>query len=351
LKLFTSSLAKSARSCRRKYRLSYVDGVKPAESAHALRFGTLVHRGLEAWWLAKKAGEEQDRWLDLAIARSVGIDVDPVEASRARVMLTGYHLRWKDEAFEVLAVEAEFRGELLNPKTGKPSKTWELAGKIDVIVRDLETNLTLLIEHKTSSEDVSPGSDYVKRLKMDGQVSTYFEGGRLLGYEVSGCIYDILGKPKHDLKQVPALDEHGNKVVLDAQGERVRTAQGKWRQSADAGQGYVLQTREETLEEFTARIGEAVATAPDAYFARPLVVRLEAELRDALTDTWQLAQGLQTDEVQGRYPRNPDSCVQFGRTCPYFAICCGEASADDQRLFTRQAQVHSELSIEPTAAP
>lgn len=348
MKLFTSSLAKTARSCRRKYRLKYVDGLTPVARVLTLFFGTMAHRALEAWWLAKKAGLPVDAWLDAAIAQTLETDIEPIEAARCRVMLVGYHLRWKDEPFDVLAVEAEFRGDLVNPKTGKASKTWQLAGKIDVIIRDRRDGLVYLVEHKTSSEDVSPGSDYVKRLKMDGQVSTYFEGGRLLGYDIAGCIYDVLCKPKHELRQVPELDEHGNKQVFDSEGNRVRTAQGKWRQTPDSAQGFVLKSREETLDEFTARVGEAVALEPDAYFARPMVVRLEAELNESLTDTWELAQGLQYDEVKGRYPRNPDSCVSFGRTCPYFAVCCGEASVDDQRLFARTDQVHSELSAEVT---
>jgi hypothetical protein len=39
----------------------------------------------------------------------------------------------------------------------------------------------LVVEHKTSSEDVTPGSFYWSRLRMDGQVSVYFDGARALG--------------------------------------------------------------------------------------------------------------------------------------------------------------------------
>jgi hypothetical protein len=143
---------------------------------------------------------------------------------------------------------------------------------------------------------------------------------------------------------VPVLDEHGNKIVLDAEGQRVRTAQGKWRQTGDSKQGYVLQTRLETVEEFTERLMTEVANEPDKFFARGDVVRLNADMTSAFDDVWELAQALQYDSVKGRHPRNPDACFQYGRTCPYFAICAGEASADDQQLFKRSTDVHPELA-------
>jgi len=30
---------------------------------------------------------------------------------------------------------------------------------------------------------------------MDGQVTSYFEGGRILATNVAGCLYDVIGKP------------------------------------------------------------------------------------------------------------------------------------------------------------
>lgn len=342
----TASRARTARACRRRHYLQYTLGYRPAESAEALRFGTLLHLGLEAWWRGVHAEVAfSDRWLRAAQMVLEELNVDPVERAKLQVLLVGYHLRWRDEAphYEVLGVEAKFEGPLVNPVTKAESRTWRLAGKLDVLVRDRRDGLVRVIEHKSSSEDVSPGSDYWRRLKMDGQVSVYFEGARLLGHEPYAVLYDVVGKLQHQLSAVPVLDEHGNKVVLDAQGNRVRTAQGKWRQTGDSAQGYVLQTRPETLEEFQARIAAVVAEAPERFFARGEVHRLEQELADGLTDVWQLAQSLRDEERSGRYPRNPDACVQPGRTCPFFAACAGEASLEDQRLYVRN-NVHPELA-------
>jgi hypothetical protein len=346
LRLMTASRARSARACRRRHYLQYTLGYRPADDAAALRFGTLLHLGLEAWWKAVQAGAPVEQWLVAAQQALAERNIDPVELAKLQVLLTGYHLRWADEAafYEVLGVELQFEGPLVNPVTKAESRTWRLAGKLDVLVRDLRDGLVRVVEHKSSSEDVSPGSDYWRRLKMDGQVSVYFEGGRLLGHQVYAVLYDVVGKLRHELNAVPVVDEHGNKVVLDAKGERVRTAQGKWRQTGDTAQGYVLQTRPETLAEFQTRVAGLVAEAPERFFTRGEVHRLEQELADGLTDVWQLAQSLRDEERSGRFPRNPDACVQPGRTCPFFAACAGEASLEDQRLYVRNDDVHPELA-------
>jgi hypothetical protein len=269
-RLMTASRARSARACRRRHYLQYMLGYRPATDADALRFGTLLHFGLEAWWKAVQAGAPRAQWLAAAQLALAERNVDQVELAKLQVLLTAYHFRWADEAafYEVLGVELQFEGPLVNPVTKAESRTWRLAGKLDVLVRDRRDGLVRVVEHKSSSEDVSPGSDYWRRLKMDGQVSVYFEGGRLLGHQVYAVLYDVVGKLRHELTQVPVLDEHGNKVVLDAQGERVRTAQGKWRQTGDTVQGFVLQTRPETIEEFQQRVAGVVTEAPEKYFAR-----------------------------------------------------------------------------------
>ena len=345
LRLMTASRARTARACRRRHYLQYILGYRPAEDAAQLRFGTLLHLGLEAWWKAVQAALPVDEWLAAAQRELIEENVDPLDLAKLRVLLTGYHLRWAAEAahYEVLGVELQFEGPLTNPVTKAESRTWRLAGKLDVLVRDTRDNLVRVVEHKSSSEDVSPGSDYWRRLKMDGQVSVYFEGGRLLGHDVYAVLYDVVGKLQHQLSAVPVLDEHGNKVVLDAQGERVRTAQGKWRQTGDTAQGYVLQTRPETYEEFQARVAEVVALAPERFFTRGEVHRLEQELADGLTDVWQLAQSLRDEERTERFPRNPDACIQPGRVCPFFAACAGEASLKDERLYVQNDDVHPEL--------
>lgn len=345
--LLTKSRLGAARKCKRLHQFQYELGYRPVDDEDALFFGTLVHAALEAWWNAKKEGLEEDAWLGRALmALSEAKLEDEFLRARAQVMIVAYHLRWKDEPYEVLGVELAFRSNLVNPATGRASQTWDLGGKLDVLVRDLRDGQVRFMEHKTSGEDISAGSDYWKRLRMDTQVSVYFEGTRSLGFDPIACVYDVLGKPAQRPGNVPLLDDEGVKIVLNAMGERVRTKDGKkWRQTADTAEGFVLQTRPETPDEFRDRLTEVVSKEPDRYLVRGEVVRLEAEMAAALGDVWMAGQEIREAELADRWPRNPDACIRVGSgTCPFFAVCAGEASLDDPSRYTRNADVHPELS-------
>ena len=56
MNLLTSSRMRAFRDCPRLHRYLYVEGWRPVRDSEALRFGTLFHLGLEAWWLAHQAG-------------------------------------------------------------------------------------------------------------------------------------------------------------------------------------------------------------------------------------------------------------------------------------------------------
>lgn len=333
LRVITNSEMKCRRRCPREHYYSYLQGIRPIEDAEALRFGTMFHQGLEAWWLGMG--------LEAALAVVVDGAADEYEAAKARVLLRGYDARWADETHDVVTVEREFRAPLVNPETGAASRTFELGGKIDVLLG------RKFVEHKTTSNDIGVGSAYWRALTLDTQVSTYYAGAKALGHDVDGCVYDVVRKPALKPSQVPVLDEDGVKIVLNAQGERVRTKDGKkWRETSDTAQGYVLQTRPETVEEYEARLTEEVAANPDKYYQRGEVVRLEAEEREAALDAWQLTRAMREDELAGRHPRNADACARWGRMCGYFDACTGVASLDDTSRFVRVENVHAELSIE-----
>lgn len=329
LELLTNSRSRSARACMREHQLRYDLGFRPVTEAEVLRFGSLCHLGLEAWALAIKAGAPQNEWLGHALAAMEG-EADPFERAKAEAMLTGYHIRWADEPYEILAVEARFEMPLINPATGASSRTWRLGGKIDLIVRDLRDGRVLVEEHKTSAEDVGQGSSYWKRLRMDGQVSIYLDGAKALGFDVAGCLYDVLGKPgQRPLKATPVEERKYTKPTKAEPTPRLYANQ---------------RAEDETPAEYRHRILEAIAADPAAHYQRGEVVRLESELEEARYDIWQTAQAVQHARLAGRAPRNPDACVRYGQTCPFFSVCTGEASLEDPLLFRRLENPHVELT-------
>lgn len=270
---------------------------------------------------------------------------DPFELARAEQLVIGYSARWYDEPLEYLVVEEEFDGPLVNPDTGAESRTFRLGGKIDAIVRDRRNDRVLIVEHKTSSEDLDAGSVFWRRTRMNQQISTYLVGARALGFEPWGILYDVLAKPLLRQSQVPLVDADGLKIVHDATGARVRTKDGKkWRETASSADGYILQTRPETLDEYRSRVTEAIAEDPMRYYVRGDVLRLEAEEREASFDAWQTAANVREGRNANRYPRNPDACVRYGSPCGFFAVCTGESSLEDPTRYQRVDNPHSELS-------
>jgi len=319
LPLLTSSRLKTARACLRLDKLTYQLGYRSVRDVAALRFGTLIHKALEAWWLAAPGA----RLADALCAILAAGEPDPFEYRKAEALIAGYDARWGGEQYETLSVEQEFTAQLVNPETGSASKTWRLSGKIDAIVRDARGR-TMIVEHKTSSDDIRQGSDYWKLLKMDGQISIYFAGATSLGHDVEGCVYDVIGKPS--IRPLKATPIESRKFTKDGALYKAQRAE------------------DETPQEYSERLTADIASDPNAYFQRGEVVRLESEITEAMADVWQIAQSLRSMIVAGRAPRNPDACRRFGRVCDFFEVCVGEASLDDRTLFSQSTNLHPELT-------
>lgn len=337
LPLLTASSMRTFQRCPREYYFRYEQGLQPVgDRAEALRFGTLVHKSLEAWWGAPRPlhDEVDDPRLAAALdaLQEHQATVDPYQLEVARAMMIGYHHRWGQEPLEALAVELEFRADLVNPATKAASRTWQHGGKIDVVAREVPTERTMLVEHKTSSEDIGPGSEYWRRLQLDAQVSLYFTGAKAYGLHIDGCVYDVLGKPK--LRPYKATPPEERKYTK-------------------AGALYANQREEdETPEDFGARVMRAIAENPERYFQRGEVVRLEDDQFEFAFDAWAIGREVRERQLSGLWARNPDSCSRFGRTCDYFDLCTGAARAEDTSRFTQLSWPHSELAPnEPEAEP
>ena len=328
----TNSMRSKFNACHRAYKIAYVDLVRPAKASDALSFGTAMHALLEAYW----GGQE-----------TMVLTGDDYTDVTLRCLFEGYKAKWEQsdaEKYERVGAEFGFEAPLMNPETGGVSKTWVLAGKIDAIAKDKTTGKHIIVEHKTTSQDIGPGSDYWKKLPIDGQVSGYYVGASTLGYEVDVCLYDVIRKPTiKPSSSIPVLDENGLKIaVYEASGERAYNKNGKPRQTASTEDGIILMVREETPEEWKARLMADIAERPDYYFQRVEVVRSESDLSDYLFDMWAVGREIADAERIGRWSRNPNACSIYG-SCEYFDVCTGCASLDDVTLFRKAETPNEEL--------
>lgn len=344
MELLTTSRQKAARACLRLHKYSYVEGYKPAQEADVLRLGTSTHAVLERRLHLLRDGVPYEVILEQLLEGELA--ADPYEAAKLRAMICGYHIRWESdvERYEVLEVECEFTMPLLNPATNAPSRTWMLAGKIDGVFWERALEAKLVVEHKTSSEDISPGSQYRVRLQLDNQVSTYMDGAAALGHLVAGCLYDVLKKPAlRPYKATPEAQRKftAGKVCTDLADDCPKCAGSGWK---EAPRLHATQRdRDETPEEYQARVMTAIAEDPASYYQRFLVVRLEAEMLEYRFDTWNLGRNLADAIRLDRAPRNSDACSRYGRTCPFLPVCLGQASLDDETKYRRSGP-HPELN-------
>jgi hypothetical protein len=318
LPLLTNSRAKAFRRCARFHLHAYQEGYRPLAKAAALGFGGLFHHMLEAWLLA-----ESELRVEAALAKleekSAGLN--EFDRIRLQELMLGYDARWGTEPLTVERVEAQFECELRNPESGAASRTWKLGGKVDAIVtRD---GRPWLMEHKTTGDDISPGSTYWRKLRIDSQVSTYFLGAASLGYDVEGCIYDVIRKPK--LQRLEATPQESRKYKKDG--------------TLYASQRDVDESPEGFRERFRAYVGEHLLDL----FQRGDVTRVEEDLADAGFDLWQTARLIREAELAGRHPRNPDACFQWSRECEYFGVCTGAATLDDTTRFRKVESANEEL--------
>ena len=187
----------------------------------------------------------------------------------------------------------------------------------------------LVVEHKTSSEDVSQGSVYWQKLQLDAQVSNYIVGARSLGYEPDGVLYDVLRKPDIEpLKATPIADRKYTKPTKKDPESRLYANQ---------------RDRDETPDEYYDRCIATIAKDPDKYLQRGIVVRLSSEEADAAYDMWHTGEAIQASRAANRWPRNVDACANFHRLCDYWIVCTGQTEIEDPLHFVHEEKSHSEL--------
>jgi len=300
MSVYTSSSIGTYQACPRRYEWAYVRGIRRVRVSDRLGIGSAYHAGIEA--LNRGAAVEEA--VEIARAAAPANDIDP---ERAACMVAGWEWRWRDAPMFRRVLEVERVFEFRPVKSAR----WTCAGKIDVI-GELPDGRVAIGEYKTASEDLSPGSDYWRRLLIDRQVSLYVLGARSLGYDVDTVIYDAA--------RLPGLRP---RLISRTTGER------------------------ESPEQYARRIADSLAEKPDWYFARAEIPRLPADIETFRAELAHLVLAERASRKSGVWPRNTDACRRWG-TCPYFGPCADSYDVESSGLpngYERVQDVHAELTI------
>lgn len=344
IQLLTHSRQASFKSCRKKSWFEYEQGIRRTTDAKALRMGTAHHAGLEVL----HSGGDLDRAVEVVrdFYSHTPEHLDQTEwryeAETCVRIICGYHWRWQDSGIKFLAAEMPFSFPLVNPATQGVSKAFALAGKIDGIC-ELEDGRLAVLESKLLGDDIGPDSTLWRRLRIEHQITLYILAARQLGYAVDTVMYDVARKPTVQPTQIPLLDELGAKVVLDANGCRVRTEKGLFRQTGDTAKGYVLQQRPMSADEWGEKLNDDIASRPDFYFQRKEVPRLDQDIAEYQEELWDIALTLRDAQVKDRWYRT--SSKNTCDFCSVFDLCCNNWKAGDSlpKGFIILSDKHPEL--------
>jgi len=264
--LMTASRMNTLLDCPRKHFWRYEVGLTRITDAAALRFGSAWHAAMEARWQGRTFDEALATGLDTAR------DFDEVTVATLSGLLAGYFNRWSDDPVKELHPEIEFR----HPLSG--SRSFDVAGKIDGL-GVLHDGRLALVEHKTTSADVGPDSDYWIRLRSNPQVLQYVLAARALGWDVSVVLYDVTRKPSIRVKQ------------------------------------------NETPEQYAVRLAEDCSARPEFYFARREVPILEEYLEEFTIQRLELSRLILSFRAASRKARRPEQAWPRHLTEMHCKLC------------------------------
>ncbi len=369
-------------TCPRLYYWNHIIKMRRAREEGARRFGTLYHKGLEAWWLAMDGGDVPWRDKDAALVSALRniaenarhIETDPYDVARAEAMIIAYHARYFELEFESVhatggGVELWFNNPLRDG-AGREIPGWRVTGRKDV-VKKFADGRTKPVEHKTTSSEINLASDYWARLSVDMQLSIYIDAAQFAGIRTDEALYDVSRKPgirpstatpKEKLKYTQGK---GCKTCGGRAGGKLGVAKGTGRvmvtrdvdgkktdievdDEACNGTGWSEEPRlhagarltDETGIEFRGRVAEEIASDPDAYFRQGIIRRTPDQLANA-RDNMVVTAGLigslvelghqatrageLSDPAAMRcFPQNTQTCTSiYGRRCDFLDVCSG----------------------------
>jgi len=338
----TYSALSKFRNCRRAYRHRYVDELSQKDKGEALWVGSAFHDALHVGYLEREQGKSRDealegalRWMDAGPL--LGANADPALQGRRdllRAMVRNYEYRWREErpedsvpdsALEEIAKEMPFVLPIRNPETGRQSMTFQLAGKVDGIVRFQDQ--LFILEHKTAA---TISGDYLARLWADFQSQIYAASiSELLGEPVVGVIYDVTAKARLKRKKGETSEEFAERIA----GYKTEKTKKKHLE--------IGPKQDETEEQISARL-DAWYQNPDA-FVRELIYFDADTLANVKVEIWELTQQILDARRRDRWGQNTTQCYAFG-SCAYAPICRNHGKIDETvEIYYEKKASHEEL--------
>jgi len=350
------SRLRTLKSCPWKYNLKYRYDIAVTETPEALSIGSAIHKYRELvtsgaasplvalrgdYYSAPPTDPEKRQKYDLAWFKVIA-------------MISAHDWRWKEyeDKIETVATELKFELPLFNPASKlvkSKSRSYQVVGQIDRIVKLPGGNLAVW-EYKTSSEDLSPGSAYWKRLRMESQASLCFYAAKQLGYNVTSVVYDVFGKPKIQPRFLTqseterVINEGRYTTAVVQGGEFVEIAAGlqvDWPddmptdydpengppdhyvingENAEVKPGKKGFAIRETATMYSRRYFQLLMLEHEKYMQRREIPRNAGDIAKIEKNLWTQGKILNERKKMDFWDFHEESCHGFG-TCEYFPLC------------------------------
>lgn len=270
-----------------------------------------------------------------AINAAIGSNADlsrALVAAKCRALLEGYHARWQQSPWAVESVEQMVESDLWNPETSRKSRSFRVAGKLDLLVNN--GGRRTLVDHKTASDDISdPSSPYWRQLVVEGQPSHYMLLEWLNGRKADEAVWDVVRKPGISPKAITKAEAKAAIMLHEYCGWSI----------SDESILELQETGRETLEMYEARlVQDCTTTRPEWYFQRRTVPRLDSEIHEYAVELWEHGQEMLHVLNTERHTRNSGACMNYNRPCEFLGICSGYDAPDSDK-WRPKSNVHAEL--------
>lgn len=321
----TYSMWSLFRNCRKAVEWRYLEQLVPLERNRNLHFGSVIHECLQAWHQRRDLGEVH-AVINRACANRLQDENQRRDWHLATAMMRGYAARYVSEEFEVIALEKNFEGPIVNPATGAASRSFVLAGKVDGIVRIGGENF--ILESKTASQ---VDGDYLEKLWTDFQITIYaYYIEQTMGIPVTGILYNVLVKAK--LQQGKGETE-----------EEFQARRAELLAKSKTGKTTAKRKMPESDEEFQKRLAEKYAD-PEM-FHREMLYLSRDRFEILRAELWELTQAFLDARRRGVFYQNTAFCFNYQRPCPYFALCRSNGNPNVIENFYQRVPPNEELRV------
>jgi len=319
------------RNCRKAVELRYLQHLVPLERDRNLHFGSIIHECLQAWH-ERRDIEEVTALIDRLCAQRLQDENQRRDWHLAAGMMKAYATRYATDDFEIVALEKNFEGPIINPATGAASRSFVLSGKVDGIVRIGGEHF--ILEHKTAGQ---LDGDYLEKLWTDFQITIYaYYIEQTMGIPIAGILYNVLVKAKLQQGKGETEDEYeARRAELLAKSKTGKTTAKRKLPESD--------------EDFQQRLAEKYADP--VLFHREMLYLSRDRFEILRSELWELTQAFLDARRRGVFYQNTAFCFNYQRPCAYFPLCRSNGNPNVIENFYQRVAPNEELRVLPAAEP